>query len=156
MFHYQKQDSQDVQEINIQIPQKDKITLTSDDNYSILLQPVRDYYVYIYQLNSYGKLVKIFPNQIYSSFQNPLRQEEIYRFPSRPNWFYLTKSKGKERIYITAFIQQKRDWENLYAQYDKEKKGAKKQEIFSRLLKEIEDVEQNSSEEAFGWVLVFN
>jgi len=155
IFHYQKQGSRTAQAINIQAPQQERITLTSDDNYSLFLQPAGDFYIYIYQLDSYGKLVKIFPNDVYSSVQNPIRQGQTYRFPSEPNWFYLIKNKGEERIYIVASAQQKQDWEGLYAQYDKADKS-KKQEILSRLLKEIDAVVEEHSEVAAGWMFVFN
>jgi len=156
MFHYQNQDSQDVRAINLQTPQKERITLTSDDNYSILLQPTRDRYVYIYQLDSHGKLMKLFPNDTYSSVQNPLRQGETSRFPANPNWFYLIKSKGEERIYFIASAQPKQDWDELYIQYDKENSKKKKQEILTQLLKEITSVVEEANEKAVGWILAFN
>ncbi|MBM3240285.1 DUF4384 domain-containing protein [Candidatus Poribacteria bacterium] len=156
IFHYQKQDSRTAQAINIQTPKPERITLTSDDNYSLLLQPARDLYIYIYQLDSYGRLMKIFPNDVYSFTQNPLRQGETYRFPSEPNWFYLVKNKGEERIYIVASAQPNQEWEDLHDKYNKADNKQKKQEIFSRLLKEIDVIVEEQSEIAAGWVFVFN
>ena len=91
--------------------------------------------------------MKLFPNNVYSSIQNPLRQEQTYRFPSKPNWFYLIKNRGEEHIYIVASARPRRNLENLYMRYDKADKS-KKQEILSLLLREIETFGKEPSEEA--------
>jgi hypothetical protein len=154
MLHYQKADSQSVHGFDIRFPQEEKITLTSDDNYRLVMQTVGERHVYVYQLDSCGELMKLFPNNIYTIVQNPLQQEQRYYLPSDPNWFHLGEEKGEERIYVVASPQPIPKLDELYAQYDKTANEPGRQESLSYLLKELNG--ELSGEDIVVWMLVFN
>jgi len=148
MLHFQKKDSRFTEAVDLQTPQPERIKLTSDGNYQLFFELADDRYVYVFQLDSSGNLVKIFPNKIYSSVGNPLRKGQTYFLPSKPNWFYLGENPGEERIYIISSLQPIPDYEKLYTQYDKAKDSLEKQKIIVRFLKKIESVVKDRGEEA--------
>jgi hypothetical protein len=160
MFHFQRQGSQLVEGLDLQVPQEETISLASADNYRLLLEPAQDRYLYIFQLTSSGVLVKLFPNGTYSSIQNPLRQGRTVHLPSEPNWFYLDETAaslaGEERLYIVASAQPMPDLEDLYAQYVQADDESNRQALLSSLLEKIAAVEETPSEDVAGWVFVFN
>jgi hypothetical protein len=156
VFHFQERDSRFVQGIDLQAPWDETLALTSADNYRLLLEPIGDRYVYVFQLTSTGVLVELFPNETYSSAQNPLRQGQTYYLPPEPNWFYLGQDEGEERLYVIASAQPMQGLEDLYTQYDQANDGADKQQALSTLLSALEIVEEDHPEEAAGWVFAFD
>jgi len=154
MFHYQKADTPLVYGIDIRFPQEEKITLTTNDNYRLVIQPASECYIYTYQLDSCGELVKLFPNNVYTSVQNPLQQEQTYHVPSEPNWLYLGEKEGEERIYVVASAQPVQKLEELYAQYDKADNRRRRQESLSHFLKELDG--ELPSKDGIVWRFVFN
>lgn len=156
MIHYQKADSQSAYGFDFRFPQDERVTLTADDNYRLLIQPDGDRYVYAYQLDSDGELMRLFPNSDYNPAQNPLKNEREYYLPSEPNWLYLDGNPGEERIYVVASAQPMSELDDLYNQYDKTKDKLERQEILSRLIKEMEAVEETTGGEAVVWVFAFD
>ena len=156
IFQYQKSAPRSEKAIDIRLPREETLALTSDDNYRLLLQPVGDLYVYIYQMDSCGVMVKLFPNNAHNAVGNPLIQDQEYYLPSPPNWFYLDDLKGEERIYIIASARQMQELEDLYEQYDQATSASMREEILSRLLKMIEAVGDEPAEDAGKWVFVFS
>jgi hypothetical protein len=156
VFHFQEQDSWFIQGIDLQAPREETLALTSADNYRLLLEPIGDRYVYVFQLTSAGILLKLFPNETYSSAQNPLRQGQTYYLPSEPNWFYLGQGEGEESLYVVASVRPMHDLEDLYAQYNRADDGMDKQQALSTLLNALETIEEAHPEEAAGWVFAFD
>ena len=138
MFQYQKCDSPSVYGLDIRFPVEEKVTLTADDSYRLVMQTAGERYVYVYQLDSRGRLMNLFPNHVYSPIQNPLDGEQIYHVPSDPDWFHLGEKKGEERIYVVASAQPMQRLEELYAQYGKADSRGKRREALSHLLKELD------------------
>lgn len=158
VFQYYTQGDQDVQDVkavDIRVPQKKRIVVTHDENYRLFLQPARNCYVYIYQLDSLGQLGQLFPNETYTSLQNPLQQRQEYYFPSEPNWFYPGEHPGEERLYILASTQVRQDWEEQYAQYARAEDSQDKQQKLTHFLETIEAVGENLEENADKWVFTF-
>jgi hypothetical protein len=156
MFHFQWHSSRLVEGIDLQIPQEGTISLTPADNYRLLLEPAEDHYVYVFQLTSSDVLVKLFPNETYSSVQNPLRQGQMVYLPSEPNWFYLGEATGTERLYVIASAQPLRDLENLYVQYSQADGESDRSAALSSLLERITAIAETSTENVAGWMLVFD
>ena len=156
MIHYQKADSQSAHGFDFRFPQDERLVLTDEDNYRLLIQPSGDRYVYAYQLNSDGKLMRLFPNGNYSPAQNPLKNEQEYYLPSKPNWLYLDGNAGEERIYVVGSNQPISELEDLYNQCVGIRNGLERQEIFSRMIKEIEAVKETTGGEAVVWVFAFD
>ena len=155
MFQFQKQDSQYVEGIDLLSPQGETVSLTGDDNYRLRLGPAGDRHVYIFQQTLAGVLVQLFPNDTYSSAQNPLQQGETYYLPAEPSWFYLDADSGEERLYVVAAAQPLPELEDLYARYSQAEDRRDKPEMLASLLEKLETVEATFPGQAQGWVFVF-
>ncbi len=158
VFHFQKQDSRFVQGVDLQAPREEAVTLTPADNYRLFLEPVEDWYVYVFQLTSSGGLARLFPNETYSSVQNPLRQGQTYYVPSEPNWLYLDEDAaphtGEGRLYVVASAQAVQDLDDLYAQYSQTDDGSDKRAILESLIETFDAIEDIYPGEAATWALV--
>lgn len=154
MFQYQKRDSPSVYGLDIRFPVEEKVTLTADDSYRLVMRTVGERYVYVYQLDSGGRLMNLFPNHVYSTIQNPLNQEQTYHVPSDPDWFHLGEKKGEERIYVVASAQPMQKLEGLYAQYDKADSRGKRRAALSQLLKELDA--EPAIEDTVLWTFAFS
>jgi hypothetical protein len=155
MFQLQRRDAQYVEGIDLLAPQGETISVTSDDNYRLRLEPAGECHIYAFQRTSSGVLVQLFPNDTYSDVQNPLRQGETYFLPSEPNWFYLDADGGKERLYIIAAAQPLPELEDLYARYSQAQGRRDRSEMLASLLAKLESVETTFPGQAQGWVFVF-
>lgn len=81
---------------------KDGEIIRQDDQYAVEFEAGEDPYVYIFQLDSKGKLTPIFPNSKISSITNPVTPGTFYRIPERGKWFYLDENKGNEQVIFLA------------------------------------------------------
>jgi hypothetical protein len=154
-FQFQKQGSQSIEAVDLRGPYEETITLTSADNYRLLVAPAGDYYVYVFQLAASGVLVKLLPNEEFSSTQNPLQQGQAYSLPAEPNWLYLEGEGGEERLYVLASERALQDLEDLYAQYSQASDEASRQQILSVVLDKLEAIAGAEHQEMAGWVFTF-
>ena len=76
--------------------------LTQNDNYIIEVRPLVKSYIYICKIDSSGRVERLFPKANYSSEQNPLKANKVYRVPEGNRWFYLYAPKGKKIIVVLA------------------------------------------------------
>jgi len=153
-FQFQEQGSQAVESVDLQAPQEGVVTLTSADNYRLLFEPLEGTHVYIFQLSPDNHLAKLFPNEIYTSAQNPLPPGEALRLPAAPNWFYLGEGKGEERLYVVASTQPIASLERLYARYGQANDEASRQQHLSALLDTLQTGADTSPEDAAGWLFI--
>lgn len=79
--------------------------LISGDHYKVVVQPEQDCYLYVFQLDSGGRLFPLFPgidqkNQV----TNPVKGNVVYEFPGEQGYFFLDDRRGDEQIifYSTA------------------------------------------------------
>ena len=148
MFQYQRADSESIYGVDLRFPMEEKLILDAEDNYRLLAQPNLDQYIYIFQLNASGKMIRLFPNDIYSYQKNPLKSGQTYYIPSEPSWLYVTGKSGEESIHIIVSEKPISELDMLYGQYESARN--KKQEIILQLLRLIE-----SQDEAHKWKFVF-
>ncbi len=87
---------------NIEEPVKDGEIIRQDDQYAIEFQAGNDPYVYIFQVDTKGKLTPIFPNSKISSKTNPVTPGAFYRIPESGKWFFLDENKGQEQVFFLA------------------------------------------------------
>jgi serpin B len=92
-------------------------TLTHQDNYKVVFQSNTPCYIYIAQVDSTGKVNAIFPSS-YASGGNPVQVSTPYEVPTGPGWFYLDDNVGVETIYVMASREQRRDLEDIFAQFE--------------------------------------
>jgi hypothetical protein len=137
-LQYQKPDFPSPKAVDLLAAQAEAVALTSTDNYRIILKPARDSQIYIFQSTSYGAIVQLFPNENFSSVQNPLRKGQTYCLPSESSWLYMGKTRGEERLYVISAGALIQDLDDLYARFLRMKEGSKKQEILSRLVKRLD------------------
>lgn len=83
-------------------PVREGTALTAQDNYALYLTPGQDCHVYVYQADSAGNVVRLFPNPDFGTGANPLLARRAYWLPNDKDYFFLDEKKGKETIYVVA------------------------------------------------------
>lgn len=78
-----------------------ELTLTPRDPYYLTINPSHNCYLFVFQVDSAGKINVVYPNKEYSSSENPLLPGPL-RIPDGFKWFYLDETKGMETLYIMA------------------------------------------------------
>ena len=79
--------------------------LRSGEHYKVVVQPEQDCYLYVFQLDSGGRLFPLFPgSDLTSRVTNPVKGNVVYKFPGDQSYFFLDKRLGDEQIifYSTA------------------------------------------------------
>jgi hypothetical protein len=155
IFQYHYKGSKSVDGLDMKVPQDKSITLSSEDNYRLLLELAQERYVSVYQMGPGQSLIRLFPNQEYLSVKNPLRPGQTYILPSPPNWFYAEEAQGEVIIYIIASNEPQQEWDDLYAQYESTEKKKMKKEILSRLINEFTALGKLPAKEAELLVYTF-
>jgi len=134
VIQYQRHGSESIEGLDIRAPKDKVLSLSSEDNYRLLLELAQERYIYIYQLSAEKTLTRLFPNQLYHPLNNPLQLGQKYILPSPPNWFYAQEAQGEVVIYIIASNEPQQEWDDLYAQYESTEKKKMKKEILSCLI----------------------
>jgi hypothetical protein len=155
VFELQRQDSPAVQAIDLLNPPEELPILTPADNYRLVLEPVEERQVHVYQLTSSGSLVQIFPNPAYNPVPNPIGAGQLVTLPAEPNWLYLDGTPGEERLYVVASPLPLRELDDLYAQYSQSPDAASKDEILSEFLSTLDTVAETHPERASAVEFVF-
>lgn len=88
-------------------------TMTSKDNYALYLKPAQDCWIYIYQTDSAGNTLRLFPNDDFKTAANPLSAGREYWAPNDGDYYFLDENKGKETIYVVASRKPKPALEEL-------------------------------------------
>lgn len=90
----------------------DQSVLFSGDFYQFSVQPNKDCYVYIYQKNTEGEGLWLFPDSKLNP-NNPLTGPQTSWIPESPEYFQLHGQDGEETIYVVASIVPAHDIEYL-------------------------------------------
>ena len=155
-FHYQEAGSPSVYGFDIRFPTGEEVTLGPEDNYRFVLQPAEDRFVYMFQLDSLGKLVKLLPNESYAPYRNPLEKGQTYHLPPEPNWLYPGRGKGEETIYVVASAEPLPELESLYEAYLEAEGKRAREESLSPLFDRIRSTGKAPGEEAAHWIVTFH
>jgi len=99
-------------------PQKleNAMTLYSGNRYSVFFEPKRKAYVYVYQIDSLGKIFPLFPNSDFSSQTNPAPAGQAVTLPSGDWAFELDENPGAEEIIVIASRIPLNEVEGLFGQ----------------------------------------
>jgi len=92
-------------------------TLTQNDHYYIEFSPDEELYIYMAQIDETESIFPIFPNQKFSSVNNPLPPNSEYKFPEQGS-FYLDTDRGKEHIYVIASRGPNQQIESIYKELE--------------------------------------
>ena len=155
-FQYQPAGSDAVERLDIDSPQEEIISLSSKDNYRLILQLPQGRYAYVFQIGADRQVIRLFPNSEYSPAQNPLQPGKTILIPLPPNWFYVDKDSGEVSIYVVTSAEPLQNWDELYTEYSRAGNIKKKQEISTKLLDRIETDKQSLEEQVSVRVFKFN
>lgn len=103
-------------------------TLTSKDNYALYLKPGQDCWIYIYQTDSAGNTLRLFPNDDFKTQGNPMAAGREYWAPNDGDYYFLDENKGRETIYVVASRRPKPELEALVSA---------RQEVFLKKVDEL-------------------
>ena len=87
--------------------------MTSSDNYALYLKPAQDCWIYIYQADSAGNTLRLFPNPDFKTAANPVYAGRELWAPNDGDYYFLDENKGKETIYVVASRKPKAALEEL-------------------------------------------
>jgi cytoskeletal protein RodZ len=119
-FQYQPKGSEDIKKLDIDSPQDEIISLSSEDNYRLILQLPQERYVYVIQVGAEEQPIRLFPNQEYSPSENPLQAGKATTIPLPPNWFYVEKDEGDVLLYVVTSIEPLFEWDDIDAKISAE------------------------------------
>lgn len=88
------------------------VKLNSDEPYHMLYTFSEESFVYLFQQNSDGDFVCLFPEEKYSSNRNPV-QTNLLRIPEGIHWLYLNGEPGAVSIYLIASRWQQKKLGNI-------------------------------------------
>ena len=115
VFQYQPKGSESIMGLDISSPQDEIMSLSSEDNYRLILQLPQERYVYVFQVEADKQLTRLFPNTEYNPEQNPLQAGKTIIIPLPPNWFYVEKDREEVLIYVVTSAEPLQDWDEIYA-----------------------------------------
>jgi len=144
VFQYQPKGSESIMGLDISSPQDEIMSLSSEDNYRLILQLPQERYVYVFQAGANKQLTRLFPNTEYNPVQNPLQAGKTIIIPSPPNWLYMEKGMGEMLIYVVTSAVPLQDWDEIYAK------------ITSELLDQMEQNKQKPEDHVSIRVFKFN
>ena len=154
-FQFRMEQAPEVKSFDLRHPREETISLTSADSYRLLLEPVDQLHVYVFQLSPQGALIRLFPNDTYAPYRNPLDRDPAYHLPPEPTWFHPGRQQGEERLYVLASPETLQDLENLYSEYTGEITRSRREAVLGELLGRIEGIMAGDRRPASGWMLPF-
>jgi hypothetical protein len=154
-FEFKPEASLSPVRVDMMGPREEAISLTSADTYRLVVEPVSDLYVYVFQLPPAGMLIKLFPNPTYGPSSNPLGPNQAHLLPPEPNWFYLGTRRGEEHLYVLASLDALHGLEALYDEYTGETMPAARAAHRSDLLGLIDSIVAGRQDRASGWMVPF-
>jgi len=88
---------------------------TEVDRYKIAFRTSQPWHVYLFQMDSTGKIDPLFPNEgIVPAEKNPVRASSDYQAPPGRSWATLDSNIGFEKIYLLVSKNSKPALEALY------------------------------------------
>ena len=84
---------------------EESVALFPYDNFALVLKPEQASYLYIWQIDSSGRALRLFPNAEFNDHINPVAKGEEVWLPSantRHHWFHLDLRAGKEEFVVVA------------------------------------------------------
>ena len=123
------------------------LTLTHDDIYRLLVSfDHPKIFLYIFQKDQYGDIMRIFPELVWSKMENPIEPGlENYEIPGKGEYFFLNELKNpdsgpiEEILYIVASPWEANDLKKLYGEVKAatkiEERNSKIDELFKKMEK---------------------
>ena len=112
-FQYQPIGSESILSLDVDSPQDEIISLSSEDNYRLRLHLPQERYVYVFQVGADDQLTRLFPNTEYNPVQNPVQAGNRIIIPSSPDWLYMEKGRGEVLIYVVSSAEPLYEWNDI-------------------------------------------
>ncbi|QTA80314.1 DUF4384 [Desulfonema limicola] len=120
-------------------PLNEGAVLHSGDYYKIIITPLEDCWLYIFQADSSGKIFQLFPMQSFNGVvlnnSNPVRGNRKYTIPAENKSFFLDNTAGREKIWLVASRERNVEIESLYAELSRGQSTNANQRLYTRLEK---------------------
>jgi polyhydroxyalkanoate synthesis regulator phasin len=101
--------------------------LHSGDHYKILIEPMEASYVYLFQQDGSGQIVRLFPMKTFAGVtlnnENPMQAQQKYYLPAKTKSFKLDRTLGTETFYFTASRHPDLVLENFYEAIERARKN---------------------------------
>ncbi len=140
-FQVQPKGSQSIQSLDAASIQDEVISLSSEDNYRLVIELPEERYVYVFQAGVDATVLRLFPNADYNPAQNPVQAGKTVFIPLQPNWFYVEKDSGEIQIFVVTSAGPLEDWDEIYAEYSRSSAGREKKKLAAGLLDKMEQIE---------------
>lgn len=121
-----------------------ELTLTPRDPYYLTVNPSYSCNLFVFQVDSTGKINVIYPNKEYSPSENPLLPGPL-RIPDGFKWFYLDETKGIETIYLIASRLENNRLDELSRKLASEKEPEKAGRLTQELISYLKNLESTAS-----------
>lgn len=103
-------------------PIKSGMVLHSNDRYGFAFSTNYDCYVYIFQVDSQGKIFKLYPLANFGgrvlARTNPVKKGVLVKVPREDLWFTLDNAVGKERFVFIASLNRMTELEKTFDEYE--------------------------------------
>ncbi|TGO03521.1 hypothetical protein PN36_05035 [Candidatus Thiomargarita nelsonii] len=100
------------------LPITQDTVLYSLDHYKIVIEAMETSYIYLFQEDSAGQIVRLFPMKSFAGVtlnnENPMQAKQKYYLPAKTKSFKLDRTLGTETFYFTATRQPDLVLENFY------------------------------------------
>jgi hypothetical protein len=116
-------------------------TLQSGEELKMVIELVKDCFVYLIYQSSRGDIHQLFPYETSQFLSNDYVKGKNYYIPKGRSWFKLDTNTGRETFYLIAAVQRLPDLELLLSKYQSAD-NASKPSIASDIVKEIRDVKR--------------
>ncbi|MBN1327293.1 MAG: DUF4384 domain-containing protein [Candidatus Cloacimonetes bacterium] len=99
-LQYQTANSNTVQNFDLQVTQSETLTPEQNDSYRLFLEPVRDSYLYVFQISDKNEKTQLFPNPYYNKTSNPVPAVQPLHIPERPQWIKVESGNPPVQILV--------------------------------------------------------
>ncbi len=136
IFHFQRHGSFYATEVDMTKPLEYPIGLQQEDNYRISVKPASNSYLYIFQLNSEGNLMKLFPDDE-NGIGNPLEGSKQLMLPGENEWYHLDERTGEESVYLCISQEKSDELLQMYRKYIRTRSTSRREKILNQLLENL-------------------
>jgi len=109
------------------LPITQDTVLYSLDHYKIVIEAMETSYIYLFQQDSAGQIVRLFPMKSFAGVtlnnENPMQAKQKYYLPAKTKSFKLDRTLGTETFYFTATRQPDLVLENFYEAIERARKN---------------------------------
>lgn len=140
-FHFQREGSFFATEVDMDQPLEYPVGLSHADNYRISVKTIPGSYLYVFQLNSEGELMKLFPDE-QKQMKNPLQSSEEHMLPGKDSWYHLDDQTGEEKIYLCIRPEVTDELLEMYDKYRNTRSASGREKRRDQILQKL--VEFNS------------